>query len=146
MCGISSPLAHTLVATIIFKTYFLKSLMVNSLSVASIAPWSKRDGWPYFNSSLNNSSASVYLSTNISTEPLSCQAPRISNSLLSFVVSSLTSIIWVIFLQAYPLDPTITSIGLINAVLAKFSTFLGKVALNITVCLSGLQFYKILVN
>lgn len=93
ICGISSPLAQTLVATIIFKTYFLKSLIVNSLSVASMAPCNKRDGWPYFKSSLNNSSASVYLSTNIKTDPLSYQSPKISKSLLSFVVSSLTSII-----------------------------------------------------
>ena len=91
--GISNPLAQTLVATIIFNTYFLKSLIVNSLSVASIAPCNNREGCPYFNNSLKSSSASVYLSTKIKIDPLSCQSPKISNSLLSLVVSSLTSII-----------------------------------------------------
>jgi hypothetical protein len=47
------------------------------------------------------------------------------------------SIIYSIFLETYPLLPTTISIGFVNIRLAKLSTFLGKVAENITVYLSG---------
>jgi len=47
-------------------------------------------------------------------------------------------------LHVYPLVPTTISIGFYKIDLAIASTFLGNVAENITVYLSGLTFIKIL--
>jgi hypothetical protein len=65
--------------------------------------------------------------------PLSSHSPKSSRSLKNFDVSSLISMIYLTFLQVYPLSPTTISIGFCKIDLANYSTFLGKVAENMTV-------------
>lgn len=77
--------------------------------------------------------------------PFSFHNPKISSNLKNLVVSSLTSTICSTFLQACPLLPTRISTGFVNILRARFYTFLGKVAENITVCLWGRTLSTILV-
>lgn len=127
----------------IFLTPFLKSYIANYLSSGSISPCKTIAKYPNLINSLNKISASAFLTTKIIIAPFSYHSPKTSNNLRILLSSDLTSINCSIFVQAYPFDPTIISTGLSIKFLAKVSTFLGKVAENITVYLSALVVDKI---
>jgi len=144
MCLMSRPRAQTLVATKIFLTLSLKSWIVNSRSVWSMPPCNTKDLYPILNNSLNNWSASTYFSTKTKMLPFSYHSPRSSISFQSFSssdwsTSTFCSTDW----HVWPRLPTTISRGAFRIVFARDSIDLGKVAENITVYLSGLQFWRI---
>mmetsp|Transcript_20933 Transcript_20933/g.67360 ORF Transcript_20933/g.67360 Transcript_20933/m.67360 type:complete len:260 (+) Transcript_20933:383-1162(+) len=139
----SRPRPATLVATMIVRSLFLKSAMVWSRSVWSMPPCSASTKYPARISSWNSVSTRACVSAKMRMAPSLLYRPSSCSSRFHLSFSSRTSTTCSTSPLTVERPPTMISMGLIRILRASFSTCDGKVALNMTVCLSGRTFLMI---